>query len=238
VQNLGFGVTIVFFYATFNGFFSLIISLFTSAIHLSAGTLKGDDYQKQATGFLDDISKFQYSTLILFMITWIIISICIEQVVQKDKSSQISLLQDNRMAKNIFVGLILAFSIYLCIASIIAIPEFQALENDTVDKQEIQVFKNMLDDSTLNKRLNGLTVNANLPLQSSLKYPSSLHRLNVVINALNLFKDRAESIKNDLILKQQQIIVNYQTALDEKTALKQRSIYKSNLRTGFLTSKR
>ena len=168
------------------------------------------------------------------MITWIIISICIEQVVQKDKSTQIPLFQDNRMAKNVFVCLILAFSVYLCIASIIAIPEFQALENDTVDKQEIQVFKNMLDDSTLNKRFDGPIVNVNLPSQSSLRYPSSLHRLNVVINALNLFKDRVESIKNDLNLKQQQIIVNYQTALDEKTALKQRSIYKSNLTNWFL----
>jgi len=233
-RTIGFGITIVFFYATFGGIFSLIIKLVTTASDLLVGGLTGNEFDSKADNFLERIVNFPYGTMILFMIVWIIMSMCIQQVMQNTANEKIKLFEDNRIAKNVFVSLILAFSLYLCIASIIAIPEFQELENITVDKQEITTFSKSLDDSALTRNLGTLGDFAKEPNLDTLKSPEAKHRQNQIILVYDRFKDNVDLVKNDIDLKRRQIIINYQTALEEKTLSKQKSVYKSKLTNWYL----
>ncbi|HEY8930589.1 MAG TPA: hypothetical protein VIM55_15410 [Mucilaginibacter sp.] len=233
-RTIGFGITIVFFYATFGGIFSLIIKLVTTASDLLVGGLTGNEFDSKADNFLERIVNFPYGTMILFMIVWIITSMCIQQVMQNTANEKIKLFEDNRIAKNVFVSLILAFSLYLCIASIIAIPEFQELENITVDKQEITTFSKSLEDSALTRNLGTLGDFAKEPNLDTLKSPEAKHRQNQIILVYDRFKDNVDLVKNDIDLKRRQIIINYQTALEEKTLSKQKSVYKSKLTNWYL----
>ncbi len=232
---IALGITIVFFYASFNDFFSKIISLFTSLIDLIAAyftSMPIDKSQALVSQFLDNIQKFQYGMLFIFIISWIAISIGIRQVLSKEKSTDIPLFENNLVAKNVFVGIVLVFSIYLCIASIIAIPEFQALENSSFDNQEVVAFKKTLEDSTINKQF------ANLPVQirktGILRFQSSTFRFNELSSDITLFNEIVTNTKDDLYQKSKRASVNYQAALEEKTAAKEKNKFKSALISWYL----
>jgi flagellar biogenesis protein FliO len=214
-----------------------VTNLFVSIFRIIASS---SDYllflfsKNSNTNFADSdfpfvIINFPFADVIIIFAVWLFINIIFNIFFQGAATPDLpKIISDKSLAKNTFVVLLLIFSIYLCIASIVAIPEFQALESSEFNNEELTEFTKEVGQKISNNE--ELFLLKELPkddlyLKKSMNVYDELNkRIQNYNQVFDLLWKSEEQRKNDAIDA-------YKSAFLEKTATKERIKYRSQLKT-------
>jgi hypothetical protein len=226
---LSLGLTVILLSPKVNG-------LFQSLFNIIGSILDYQSYQVQPTtvtgdiidnGFLHHFQQFPFADIIILFAVWLFISTMLTFFFQGTHGSDSPRIFTNKLlAKNTFVAFLFVFAVYLCVATIVSIPEFQALESSVVNNDELTEFAKEVNQQAHNKddlQLKEITP-TDLKRRRSLEAYNNLNYLIAGYNQLviNLMKEQEQ--------RRSKAIDAYKAALLEKTAIRERSKYRAELK--------
>jgi hypothetical protein len=190
--------------------------------------------------FREYILTIDYVSLFIFFTFWLLISLFIREIERSVKETMTTVgtgnslaLSSNPTLNNISMVLILLFSIYLCVSSIIAVPEFQTREIAQTETSLASNFPKELDSLMISKR-GSLIIHADTSsLKSAVKPIDNVyyHLINI-INDYNRLVDfnwsRDEKTKKIAITK-------LRNAIDSKITHNEGIEYKQKLTDWYLS---
>lgn len=172
--------------------------------------------------------QFIFTNIILIFAVWIFINTLLIFFFQSTASSNTpKIFADKLFAKNTFVILLLILSIYLCVASIVAIPEFQALESSAFNNEELTEFAKEVDQQTGYLKEDLLIKEISLDDLKLKKSRDTYKNLNYEIVSYNQMMNM---IWKDLEIRKKFAVEAYKSAFLEKTASRERIKYSSQLK--------
>ncbi|MFN0215256.1 MAG: hypothetical protein ACKVT2_13450 [Saprospiraceae bacterium] len=250
VLFISFGLTLLFFKDTGYRFVNILgrffISPFEAHAFLSDNSTGDSGYFSEWLKYLlhafsSLVLNIDYVNVVIFFVFWLLTSMLINEVwksIRTDKEAntqvQISIIADTPIIKNLFTIFLIFFSIYLSVSSIIAVPEFQTLEgSSTSDVNIVEQFKNELDDNRV------VTIDKLLLKEDTAKVsrvPAVSNLQSDLRDVIKEYNDKAnQGWVNDENLKKT-AFSRFKSAVDEKMAPKERSIYKRRLIDWYLYS--
>lgn len=181
--------------------------------------------------FRDTLLSINFADLIIFFTAFLLIVLLFREV---DQTSD-ELNNQNKSGrfesfKNIFTYLLLGFSIYLCIASIVAVPEFDNLsaQSDTEKNQIIQDLAFELDNGQSALGVTYLYESDTIIKNEYLikEFELAIANRNENIEKYNVWVNK--KVENDN--KNKSLIINkFKGAIDDKIGSKERTKYKQAL---------
>lgn len=227
---ISLGLTVLLLWTKINNLFSSVFRLiFDSFDHLAFLFLqgRGNAQNTAAGGFYDRLSGFEFADLILIFSVWIFINTLLNVLFQGTSPHSPRIFSDKLLAKNTLVVCLLVFSIYLCVASIVAIPEFQALERAELDKEELTEFEKEISRQTGNtkedlslKQLPAADLKLNQSIYVYNRLNDKITNYNQIINALWEEQETRKNLALDA----------YKAAILEKTASREIIKYRTLLK--------
>ncbi|MEM9001446.1 MAG: hypothetical protein AAGB24_14380 [Bacteroidota bacterium] len=259
---LSFGITSLFFqgvvHKTIFNFWRFLIAPFENAQIIKTYVKDGafmdesqeidfanfvfDWSQRLGESFVQHIVYLDYTGMILFLTFWLLISLIFREIDQSIREAESSAasgkfknLAGNSTVKNIFTILVLTFSIYLSISSIVAVPEFQNLEatssvseinkefSEELENQKIYTSDNLIieTDSILDADPGLFEVDITLR-----RLRNSVEDYNTWVNMNWTRDEKAKKIA----------IQRLKAAVDQKIGVKERIKYKLDLTEWYLSS--
>ncbi len=208
----------------FESLFRIVSSILDYQSYLSKTTAVANNIDN---GFFRNLLQFPFADIIILFAVWLFINTLLTFFFQGSHDTASPKIFSNKLlAKNTFVAFLLAFAIYLCVATIVAIPEFQALESSVVNNDELIEFAKEVNQQAQNK--DDLQVKE--LLSNDLKRKRSLE----AYNDFNYLIAGYNQLVNNLIKEQEQrrnkAVDAYKAALLEKTAIRERSKYRAQLK--------
>jgi len=215
-------------------------TLFESMFRIVSAVLDYQSYLSKTTaaannidnGFFRNLLQFPFADIVILFAVWLFINTLLTFFFQGSHAPDSPRFFSNKLlAKNTFVAFLLAFSIYLCVATIVAIPEFQALESSVVNNEELAEFTKEVNQQAHNKEdlLLKELPSTDLKRKKSLETYSDL---NYLISGYN-------QLVNNLLKEQEQrrgkAVDAYKAAILEKTAVRERSKYRAQLKSWIQT---
>lgn len=237
---LSFGVATFFFQTIVAQSFSLLIKIFTLPFEMiNINTTQNGQEATAAMNVLVDwlhnfrniILSINFADLIIFFTAFLLIVLLFREVDQtSDEMNNQKKSGRFESFKNIFTYLLLGFSIYLCIASIVAVPEFNNLsaESETEKNQILQDLALELDNGLQTLGFNYLyesdTIIKNEYLIKEIEL--AIANRNENINKYNAWVNKSMETDN----KNKSLIINkFRGAIDDKIGVKERTKYKQAL---------
>jgi hypothetical protein len=227
---LSLGLTFIFLsHKVTNIFVSIFSIIASSSDYLLFLFSKNSNANFANSNFPFDIINFPFVDVIIIFAVWLFINIILNIFFQGAATPNLpKIISDKSLAKNTFVVLLLIFSIYLCIASIVAIPEFQALESSEFNNEELTEFTNEVGQQ--------ISINEEEFLLKELPKDDLYLK-----KSMDVYDELNKQIRNynqmfDLLWKNEELRKNdaidaYKSAFLEKTATKERIKYRSQLKT-------
>lgn len=236
---ISFGVATFFFYSTVSNSIMLIGELFTlpfKIINLNGG--QGQENTATLSVLVDwlhhlrlALLNINYADLIVFSTAFLLIVLLFREVDQtNDELNNLKKSGRFESFKNVFTYILLGFSIYLCIASIVAVPEFNNLstESETEKNQTLQDLAFELDNgqSTL-----GVTYlyESDTIIKNDYgikEFDLAIANRNENIEKYNVWVNK--KVENDN--KNKSLVINkFRGAIDDKIGSKERTKYKQAL---------
>jgi hypothetical protein len=225
---LSLGLTVILFSHKVNGLFEslfrIVACIFDYQSYTPIPIITGD---RVDNNFFLHFQQFPFADIIILFAIWLFISTMLTFFFQGTHSPESPRIFTNKLlAKNTFVAFLLAFAVYLCVATIVSIPAFQAMESSVVNNDELTEFAKEVNQQAHNKddlQLKEITP-TDLKRRRSLEAYNNLNYLIAGYNQLvnNLMKEQEQ--------RRSKAIDAYKAALLEKTAIKERSKYRAELK--------
>ncbi|MTB52094.1 hypothetical protein [Lewinella sp. W8] len=184
--------------------------------------------QSISSSVYQNVFSLDYRGLIIFSAVWLGLAFLLEKIFAE--SEDVSPVDDfnffDRPAvKQVISFLIIIFSIYLCVASIIAVPEFQSRKLVVVEKDYKEKYVKVLNDQTTDYDKSELIIDFkgdSLKVEDDYRLVN-LHN-NIVINLENFNAQVERNWSNDEKIKQ--IVLNrYSSAVEQNTLKRDRIDY-------------
>lgn len=189
----------------------------------------------------NNIININYAGIIIFLTIWALVSLLVKEIEKNINDSRSGIKDEfehswtsNRVVRNIFVVLLLTFSIYLSISSIIAVPEFQNLQEENTQVISIEDFSKELDAQKLYAKDNlKLTIDSFFNVNLNNQQLSDLVLfLKIAVEDYNSYLER-NWIQDE---KAKKVVINkFNAAVDEKIGPKEKIKYKSQLTDWYLS---
>ncbi len=258
---LSFGVTLIFFkdtviqsiYKIWRFVISPLDSVRLIKSNFSDTTMNNDSLEEDVANFMfewaenleqafvTNILNFNYTGIIIFLAFWLLISLLFREIEQSineaDTEKRMGKLNDftgNTTIKNILTLIILVFSIYLSISSIVAVPEFQSLEAVRTETDINKKFSEELENQKLFSKENLI-----IAKDTTLKNESEISEFDNIIRRLQESVDDYNTWVNTNWVrdeKAKKIAINrLKAAVDEKMGVKERINYKLALTDWYLS---
>lgn len=186
------------------------------------------------------ILNISFSRLIIFVTFWLLISLLIREIGNSIKESnteermgKVNSFANNPTIRNIFTIIIVFFSIYLSIASIIAVPEFQVLEATRSESNVISKFTEELDNQKLfDKERLSIQLDTSFTKSENQELDRVISKLKNTVNDYNQWVD----INWTRDQKAQKVAINrFKAAVDSKINPRERVEYKLDLTDWYLS---
>lgn len=205
--------------------FNLIVSSFKYFSYFLSTRVGGDNYN---FGISFNNMHLLFIDLIIIFAVWLFIYIFLNHIFQSSTStSSLKIFSGNLLAKNTFVVFLLIFSIYLCVATIVAIPEFQALESSEFHNEELTEFTKEVDQHTGSVKENFLLKELS---HSDLKLKNSIEVYNELNYRITNYNQIINTLWEDQELRKREAVDAYKSAVLEKTATRELIKYRSLLK--------
>lgn len=258
---LSFGITLIFFkdtviqsiYKIWRFVISPLDSVRLIKSNFSDTDLNNDSLEKNAANFMfewaeyleqafvTNILNFNYTEIIIFLTFWLLISLLFREIEQSisvaDKEKEIGKISEftgNTTIKNILTLIILFFSIYLSISSIVAVPEFQNLEAVRTETDMNVKFSEELENQKLFSKENLIIAkDATIKNESEIsEFDNIIRRLQKTVDDYNTWVN-TNWVRDE---KAKKIAINrLKAAVDEKMGAKERIKYKLALTDWYLS---
>lgn len=226
---LSLGLTVMLLSPKVNLLFESIFGLFSHFFdYMSFLILMSSNTNPSDLTFPSDITRFKFADAIIIFSVWLFINTLLNIFFQRSNTANSPrIFSDSLFAKNTFVVFLLSFSIYLCVASIVAIPEFQALESSEFNNDELTEFTKEIEQQT------GY-VKEDLLMEEFSTNDLRIEQSNKIYDDFNTRIKSYNQIINMLWKDHEQRKINaidaYKSAFLEKTASKERIKYRSILK--------
>jgi hypothetical protein len=254
---LSFGITLLFFRSTFLGAITKIGNFFLFPFHYteiigeSMNRYSAGEFTQPFVNYLfawssamgqninHNILQLNFSGLIILLVFWLLFSLLINEVSKNIKiqntnnGALITSFFDKPIVKNFLTLLLVLFSIYLSIASIIAVPEFQTLESSTPDPEMIKSLETDIADQRLSKKEDLLIdiepdSNRNYLLE---EYKTISLELNHTLMSHNNWVE-GNWLNDEKI--QKAVVTHFKSAIEQKMSPKDQWRYKQRLNAWYL----
>lgn len=162
------------------------------------------------THFLD----IPFTRLILYIASWLFVCLIFGELKRADNlentsTASITKIDDNPVLKSLLTFLILATSIYLCVASIIAVPEFEKLRNSENKTENRVPFSEKLTARSIMDRANYKLYTDDMAIDTTQELGKSLYeKVDIEIYNFNNWLDGKIKAHNSTVLRLSERIEN------------------------------
>lgn len=225
---LSLGLTVIVLSAKVNSLFASLFRIIVSILDYQSYLSKPATNGSADNAFFRNFQEFPFADIVILFAVWLFLNTMLTFFFQGTHSPDSPRIFTNKLlAKNTFVAFLLAFAVYLCVATIVAIPEFQALESSVVNNDELTEFAEEVNKQAHDKedlQIKELTFTDFKRKRSFEAYSN----LNYLISGYN-------QLVNNLMIEQEQrrnkAIDAYKAAILEKTAVREKSKYRIQLKS-------
>jgi hypothetical protein len=255
---ISFGITLLFFRYTFLNSIQKIGNFFlfpfqhTGIIGESLNRYSAGEFTQPFVNYLyswsnamgqslnQNLLKLNFSGLILMLVFWLLFSLLVNEIsknIISQRSTNGALITsffDKPIVKNFLTLLLVLFSIYLSIASIIAVPEFQTLESSSPDPKMVKSLETDMINQRLSKKedlMIEMVPDSNLS-NSLEEFKAIGQELNHTLMGHNNWVE-SNWLNDEKI--QKSVLTHYRSAIEQKMSPKDQWRYKQRLTEWYLT---